>query len=243
MSMFNRLKSTVGRKALMAVSGIALMLFLIVHLAGNLTLFFGHGELFNSYAYHLESLPPVVYTAEFFLAAIFIYHIVTAIQIQLGGSDARGSRYEVVATKGGPSKQTLASKSMIYTGIAIGVFLPLHIVMFKFNWFHPHGIAKLHGSEVKDLYATVVNHFKAPGWTFGYVAVMLFLGFHLRHGFWSSLQSLGAMNPKISPLVHAGGLIFAALMAGAFLVLPVFIYINADGLLNAASAAVAGGVR
>lgn len=234
MSICNRLKSTVGRKLLMALSGIALMLFLCVHLAGNLTLFFGHGELFNSYAYHLESLPPVVYTAEFFLTAIFLYHIVTAIQIQLGGGEARGSRYAVVASKGGPSKQTIASRSMIITGVVLLIFIPIHIVMFKFNWFHPHGVAKLHGEEVKDLYGTVVAHFKQPVWTLIYVAVMLFLGFHLRHGFWSSLQSLGAMNPKISPLIYAGGLIFAALMAGGFLILPVFIFLKCGGCCGGA---------
>ena len=224
MSICNRLKSTVGRKLLMAASGIALMLFLIVHLAGNLTLFFGHGELFNSYAAHLEGLPPIVYASEISLLAIILYHIVTAIQIQLGKLDARGSRYEVVASKGGPSKQTVASRSMIITGLVLLAFIPIHIVMFKFNWFHPHGVAKLHGEDVKDLYGTVVAAFKQPGWAFGYAGVMVFLGFHLRHGFWSALQSLGAMNPKCSPVIYAGGIIFALLMAGGFLVLPIFIY-------------------
>lgn len=223
MSMFNRLKSTVGRKALMALSGIALMLFLIVHLAGNLTLFVSP-ELFNSYAHHLESLTLVVYGAEAGLLAIVVYHVVTAIQIQLGKNDARGSKYAVVATKGGPSKQTLASRSMIVTGIVLLVFIPLHVWMFKFNWGDGHALTELHGAKIKDLYATVAAHFKSPGWTFGYVAVMLLLGMHLRHGFWSSLQSLGAMSPKCSPLIYAGGLIFAALMAGGFLILPIYIF-------------------
>lgn len=212
----------------MAVSGIALMLFLIVHLCGNLTLFVSP-DLFNSYAHHLESLTGVVYAAEFGLAAIFLYHIVTAIQIQLGGGEARGGRYAVTASKGGPSRQTVASRSMIITGLVLLVFIPVHVLMFKFNWFQGHAMTELHGREVKDLYGTVASYFKQPLWTVTYVAVMLFLGFHLRHGFWSSLQSLGAMSPKCSPLIYAGGVVFAALMAGGFLVLPLYMFFTCGG--------------
>ncbi len=218
----------------MAASGIALILFLVVHLAGNLTLFVGNGELFNSYAAHLEGLPVIVYAAEAGLLAIVIYHIVTAIQIQFGKFDARGSRYEVVASKGGPSKQTLSSRSMIITGLVLLVFIPVHVVMFKFNWFQPHGTTQLHGETVKDLYGTVVAHFKHPGWVWFYESVLLLLGLHLRHGFWSSLQSLGAMNPKCSPLVYAGGLVFAALMAGGFMLLPVYILLKCGGCCGGA---------
>lgn len=231
--MSNRLKSTVGRKLLMALSGIALMLFLIVHLAGNLTLFVSPG-LFNSYAHHLESLTLLVYGAEAGLLVIVVYHVVTAIQIQLEKNRARGGRYEVIASKGGPSKQTIASRSMIVTGLVLLAFIPLHVWMFKFNWGDAHATTELHGQQIKDLYATVAAHFKTPGWTFGYVAVMLLLGFHLRHGFWSSLQSLGAMNPKCSPLVYAGGLVFAALMAGGFLVLPLYVFFKCGGCCGGA---------
>jgi succinate dehydrogenase / fumarate reductase cytochrome b subunit len=233
MSTYKRLKSSVGRKVLMALSGIALMLFLIVHLGGNLTLFVSP-ELFNSYAYHLESLGPLLYVAEAGLLVIVVYHIVTAIQIQLEKRRARGGSYAVTASKGGPSKQSLASRSMIITGLVLLAFIPIHVVMFKFNWFQPHGTTQMHGETVKDLYGTVAAHFKQPGWVLAYVAVMLFLGFHLRHGFWSSLQSLGAMNPKCSPLIYCGGLLFAALMAGGFLILPIYIFLKCGGCCGGA---------
>lgn len=213
----------------MALSGIALMAFIVVHLAGNLTLF-GNGELFNQYAHKLEGLGPLLWVAEAGLLAIFLYHVITAIQIQLGKRAARGGSYAVTASKGGPSKQTIASRSMIITGLVLLVFVPLHVWMFKFNWGNPHPVTEISGEKMNDLYATVAEHFKNPAWVLGYVAVMLFLGLHLRHGFWSSLQSLGAMNPKCSPLIYAGGLIFAALMAGGFLILPVYIYLKSCGL-------------
>lgn len=229
MSTCDRLKSTVGRKALMAVSGIALMAFLIVHLGGNLTLFVGKGELFNSYAHHLEALGPLLYVAEAGLLAIFIFHIVSAIQIQLGKREARGSRYAVTATKGGPSKQNLASRTMILTGVVLLAFIPVHIWMFKFNRGVPFVFNEVHGTQIKDLYGAVANEFRCATTTWTYVAVMLFLGFHLRHGFWSALQSLGAMKPKLSPLIYAAGLLFAALMAGGFLLMPIYMHYVAAG--------------
>lgn len=208
----------------MALSGLALLGFLLVHLGGNLTLFVPGGKLFNSYAYHLESVGPLLYVAEFVLAAIFLGHVALAIGIQFGKREARQDRYAVTATKGGPSRQTTASKSMIYTGLVLLVFIPVHIWMFKYNYGHGHPMVEQHGREVKDLFATVVKEFQKPAVVWSYVAVMLFLGFHLRHGFWSALQSLGALRPKCTGLVYAAGLVFAILMAGGFLILPLYVH-------------------
>lgn len=214
-------KSTVGKKVVMSVSGILLMLFLIVHLGGNLTLFISP-ELFNSYAHHLEALGPLLYVAEAGLLAIFLFHVISAFLVYGEKRSARTDRYAVTATKGGPSKMTVASKSMIYTGILLLLFIPVHIWMFKFNAGNPHPTTDLHGQEVKDLYQVVLTAFQNPAVAWGYAAVMFLLGFHLRHGFWSSLQSLGAMNPKLSPLIYTVGLVFALLLAGGFLLLPLY---------------------
>lgn len=242
MSTLKHLRSSVGRKAVLALSGMALMAFLIVHLGGNLTLLAGGGNLFNSYAHHLEALGPLLYLMEFGLIAIFLFHICLALGVQLEKWRAREDRYAVVATKGGPSKQTLASRSMIVTGVMLLVFVPLHVWMFKYNFGHGHPLTHLEGMKepVKDLYITVVQAFASPVVAWGYAGVMFFLGFHLRHGFWSSLQSLGAMKPKLSPLIYTAGLGFAVLMAGGFLLLPVWIHFNAPSLLAAATAVTGG---
>ncbi len=222
------LRSTVGKKVIMAVSGIFLMLFLIVHLGGNLTMFAG-SDLFNSYAHHLEGLGPLLWVAEAGLLAIFLFHVISAFQVVAEKKRARTDRYAVTASKGGPSKVTAASKSMIYTGIILLLFIPAHIWMFKFNGGEPHPVTEVHGTEMKDLYASVAEAFANPVVAFGYAAVMFLLGMHLRHGFWSSLQSLGAMAPKCSPLIYTVGFIFALLLAGGFLVLPLYFYFTQIG--------------
>jgi succinate dehydrogenase / fumarate reductase, cytochrome b subunit len=226
MSQAKPLKSTIGRKVVMAVSGIFLMLFLIVHLGGNLTMFVS-AELFNSYAHHLESLGPLLYVAEAGLLAIFLFHVVTAFQVYAEKRHARPDHYAVTASKGGASKTTIASKSMIYTGIILLIFIPVHIWMFKFNAGKEFSYNEVHGTQIKDLYAVVVEAFKNPAIAFGYAGVMLLLGMHLRHGFWSSLQSLGAMSPKCSPIIYAGGLVFALALAGGFLILPLYFFFSA----------------
>ncbi len=219
------LKSTIGRKVVMGVSGIFLMLFLIVHLGGNLTMFVS-AEMFNSYAHHLESLGPLLYVAEAGLLAIFLFHVITAFQVHAEKKRARPDGYAVTKSKGGNSRMTVASKSMIYTGIILLLFIPAHIWMFKFNAGVPHPTTELHGAEVKDLYTTVANAFANPVIAFGYAGVMFLLGLHLRHGFWSALQSLGALCPRASKAIYCGGFIFALLVAGGFFVLPIYFFIT-----------------
>lgn len=216
-------KSTIGRKVIMAISGICLMLFIVVHLGGNLTLFVSP-ELFNNYAHKLESLGPLLYVAEAGLLAIFLFHVITAFLVHAEKKRARPDRYDVVASKGGPSKSTVASRSMIYTGIILLLFIPAHIWMFKFNAGQPFEYSQVDDAKVKDLYSVVATAFKNPYIAFGYAAVMLLLGMHLRHGFWSALQSLGAMCPRGSAFIYTAGLVFAVLMAGGFLVLPLWFY-------------------
>jgi succinate dehydrogenase / fumarate reductase, cytochrome b subunit len=226
-------QSTIGKKVVMAISGIALMLFLIVHLAGNLTLFIPDGgDIFNAYAHKLESLGLLLYVAEAGLLAVFLFHVIAAIQVHLSKKRARNSRYATQASKGGPSKMTVASRSMIITGIVLFIFIPLHIWMFKFNAGTPHPTTMVGEKEMKDLYTVVVEAFMNPGITFFYTAVMLLLGLHMRHGFWSALQSLGAMKPRYLPAIYAAGLTFAILLAGGFLVIPLYFFFNGEALLQ-----------
>lgn len=229
----------------MAVSGIALMLFLVAHLGGNLTLFAcDGGALFNSYAHHLESLGPLLYVAEAGLLAIFLLHVVSAFGVYAGKLRARPDAYAVEDSKGGPSRKTLASRSMIVTGVLLLAFVPLHVWMFKFNQGRGFTTVDLHGQPVKDLYLVVLYAFKEPAKAWAYAGIMFLLGFHLRHGFWSSLQSLGAMSPRLSPVFYGAGLLFALLMAGGFVALPLYLlYFGPDPatLRAAADAAVQAG--
>jgi succinate dehydrogenase / fumarate reductase cytochrome b subunit len=224
MSSFQHYGSTVARKFLTGLSGVLLIAFLCVHLGGNLTLLVGP-DLFNSYTHHLESLGLLLYLAEIGLIVIFLAHIVTALDVQLKKRTARPVGYAMVDSKGGPSRKTLSSRTMIVTGLTLLVYLPVHVWMFKYNAGRPSPMTMLDGREVRDLYAIVLTAFKQPLIAWAYALVMLFLGFHLRHGFWSAFQSLGALSPRLTPVFFALGVVVAILLAGGFVVLPLwFLY-------------------
>jgi len=223
MSEFKFYASTVGRKFITGLAGILLVGFLVVHLGGNLTMLVG-GGLFNNYTHHLESLGVLLYIVEIILLGIFVVHIVTALLMQLEKRRARPKGYAVNASKGGPSRKTLASRSMIVTGLVLLVFLPVHIWMFKFNQGRPSPSVMHDGKEIRDLYSIVVAAFQHPAIAWGYAGVMFLLGFHLRHGFWSALQSMGALNRRLLPVVYALGLVVAILLAGGFILLPLWIH-------------------
>jgi succinate dehydrogenase / fumarate reductase cytochrome b subunit len=218
------LKSSVGRKLVNGVTGAALILFIIVHLGGNLTMFVGP-DLFNRYAHHLESVGPLLWVAEIILAGFFLFHIISGVSVWLEGRRARRAGYAVESSKQGPSRKTLASRSMILTGIVLAVFLPIHVWTMKFNAGQPFTHVDVHGKEMKNLFAVVETAFKQEVVVALYVLVMLLLGFHLRHGFWSVVQTLGLLKPRWSAGIYAGALAFALLVAGGFIVLPVWIYL------------------
>lgn len=223
MSAFKFYSSTVGRKFITGLTGALLVGFLLVHLGGNLTMLVGAG-LFNTYTHHLESLGILLYAVEIVLLLIFAAHIVTALGVQLEKRRARPQGYAVNASKGGPSRKTLASRSMIITGLVLFVFLPVHVWMFKYNQGRPSPSMIHDGKELRDLYSIVVTAFRNPAIAWGYATVMFLLGFHLRHGFWSALQSLGALNRRCLPVVYGLGLLVALLLASGFILLPLWLH-------------------
>lgn len=225
------LSSSLGKKYLMAVSGLSIVGFLVVHLLGNLLLYSSDGTAFNTYAKGLHDLGPLLYVAEIGLIGIFGLHIVLAFMLTSKNKGARGSKYAGgQKSKGGPSYYSAASRNMIITGMVILVFLVTHVMHFKYGLFSSEAIAAkttMIGDESSmDLYARVVEAFKDPKWVVFYVAVMTFVGAHMRHGFWSAFQSLGALNHRLEKPAVALGLIVAIVMAGGFLGIPVYIFLT-----------------
>lgn len=224
--------SSVGRKFLMAASGICLILFVTIHLAGNLSLYLPEGSAFNAYAAKLEHLSGLLYVAEAGLAAVFLLHFVTAIQVTLANRRARGQPYaRGLKSKGGESKANVSSRYMIVSGLILLAFLVFHLWQFKFGPSEEAGyVAKLEGEDVRDLYRLVVEVFQRPLNVALYVGVMLFLGLHVRHGFWSAFQSLGATNPRYSKPLYAVGVAVAVLLAAGFLFIPLWVYFDVLGV-------------
>jgi succinate dehydrogenase / fumarate reductase cytochrome b subunit len=209
------LTSSVGRKVLMALTGLLLIGFLIYHLAGNL-LVFSSAQAFNEHSHELIA-NPLIYIAEIALLALFVAHFVSGILVTLNNRAARPQGYVYKERAGHNSHKSISSATMIWTGIVVLVFVPLHIFTFKFGPYY----ASATDPKVRDLYRLVIEDFQKPWLVAWYVVAMLVIGFHLWHGFGSAFESLGIAYRK--PLRRFGQLL-AIVLAGGFLIIPVVIY-------------------
>lgn len=224
----NVLHTSVGRKLLTGITGIFLTLFLVAHLVGNLSLFApDSGETFNKYAHFLHELGPLLWLAEIILIFLFLAHAYIGISIYLRKKKARPEDYKYYKSQGGPSKQNAASKTMIYTGTIILIFVILHVLHFKYQAFSPETyMAEYDGETIRDLTRHVEVAFTNVWVMLAYTAVMIMVGFHLKHGVWSAFISLGAGNPKRTAMLYTAGTIIAILLAVGFLFIPIYIYFN-----------------
>jgi succinate dehydrogenase / fumarate reductase cytochrome b subunit len=225
--------SSVGRKLVMALTGIALIAFLVEHILGNLLLLESNGTDFNLYANRMESFGLFLTVAELGLLGVFLLHIFLAFRVKASHLGARPEKYRMQKSKGGPSLSNLSSRNMIVTGIVLLGFLILHLWQFRFGPKEAAGyVTEIKGEQVWDIYRVVKETFSNPAYVAIYVGTMLFLGFHLRHGFWSAFQSLGAMNARLTRPFYLFGVVFAILMAAGFLLIPLWIYFDFGGALK-----------
>ena len=218
--------TTVGKKIFAALTGLALIGFLISHLIGNLILFHPNPDYYNLYSHKLVSLGPVIWVIELILLAFFLLHIVTGTWVTLTNRAARGrDAYEVTASAGRPSRKSPSSRSMIISGIIIAVFVVVHLLNFKFGDI-PETDMMMGGQLVStlDFHAMTVVAFNKPLLVAFYVFSMIWIFLHLRHGFWSAFQSLGALNPRFTWGVYALGGAIAALLALGYIAIPVYIF-------------------
>jgi succinate dehydrogenase / fumarate reductase cytochrome b subunit len=217
--------TTVAKKFIMALSGLALVGFVITHLLGNLTLYSRSDEPFNAYALKLHSFGMLLVAAEVGLLFLFLLHIFFALVAKKSHWSARNVGYRVWRSKGGGTPSNLSSRNMIISGLALLAFVALHVWQFRFGPGVPEGYtAQIHGEEARDLHRLIVETFKNPAWVGFYVAMMIFLGLHLRHGFWSAFQSLGATRKDFTLKLRALGLVLSLILAVGFLFIPIFIY-------------------
>ncbi len=217
--------SSVGKKILMGLTGLGLCIFVLEHMVGNLLLLLKNSEPFNEYAHFLLSFGELLYVAEAGLIACFLIHIVSGVFVALDKRTARPVAYHKETDAGGASRKTISSVSMIYTGTILFIFLILHIATFKYGPGVAEGyVVQINGENARDLYRLVYEVFSSGFYVFGYVAVMILLGSHLSHGFWSAFQSLGINHPRYTPIIYAIGILFAIAMALGFLILPIWIY-------------------
>ena len=214
---------------LTGITGLALVLFVIVHMLGNLTYLQG-GEAYNVYAHKLASYGIFLYILEVGLVAFFAIHAYIGISIYLRKRRARGGRYAQYKSSGSPSRLTWSSRSMIFTGVALLAFLVLHIIHFKFGPGVAEGyVTTVEGEEIRDLRRLMTEQFRLPIYAFGYPLVILLLGFHLRHGFWSAFQSLSLTSPKLSRTLYPLGAVLGLIVGLGFVIVPLWIYFSQFG--------------
>jgi succinate dehydrogenase / fumarate reductase cytochrome b subunit len=212
--------SSIGRKQLIATSGLLLCGFLVAHLLGNFTLFIGP-DAFNLYAHKLMSLGALIYLAEAGLAAIFLLHFGLAVKLTMENKAARGQKYYLKTRTG--RGETILSATMPYTGLVLLVFLILHLIQFKFG---PMYYTQVDGVTMRDLYRTVVEYFQSPLNTAWYVLAMVAAAMHTAHGFQSAFQTFGWNHPAWMPKVRTLGILYAVLVAGGFAAISIFLHVK-----------------
>jgi len=203
--------SSIGRKLLMALTGLFLCSFLVVHLLGNILILKGDGgHAFNEYSTFM-STNPLIRTIEIGLFAGFAIHIVVGVRLWLANRRVRTMKYSVNASaETSPS----ASRITFVTGSIVFIFLVIHLRTF----FVPSRF----GSEPLSMYELVRNAFASPIYSIFYVIAFVFLAYHLRHGFQSAFQTFGLRGKKYEPLIEAGGFIFWFVIPLGFSIIPLF---------------------
>jgi len=219
-SLLQAATSQVGRKLLTGLTGIFLLLFVIFHLGGNLAIF-GEPDAMNRYSLILHNFGPLLWIARIGLLVVFTIHAWIGISIWWNKRKARPQKYLVYSSKGGPSRQSLSSRSMAFTGVVLLIFVVFHINTFALG---DTATVTIDGQQTHDIKSLVLETFQNPFYAFGYAFVMLLLGAHLGHGIWSAFTSLTVKSKKVSAMIYSVGVVFAILLAVGFLFIPIYIY-------------------
>ena len=204
-------QSTVGKKAVMAVTGFILFGFIVGHLLGNLQIFLPP-EKINHYSATLKSLPALLWGARITLLIAVTLHIWSSFQLWLLQRAARPVGY----VKKANVNSTYASRTMIWSGPIILAFLIFHLLHFTFGAVHPGGPFDEH-----NVYNNVVTGFQVWPVSLFYIIAMIMLCYHLYHGLWSMFQSLGFSHPVYTPWLQRFAKLFAILIAAGNISIPV----------------------
>jgi succinate dehydrogenase / fumarate reductase cytochrome b subunit len=202
-------QTTIGKKAVMAVTGILLFGFLLGHMAGNLQFFLGPEKL-NTYAENLHHLGPILWAIRLGLLAMALLHIASSISLARTQRLARPVGYAKRANVG----SNYASRTMYWSGPIVLAFIIYHLLHFTVGTVHPDF------RELKP-YENVVAGFSNPVVSIAYIVSMLLLGMHLYHGLWSMFQTLGAAHPRYTPKLKAFAKLFTVIVVLGFIAVPI----------------------
>jgi len=211
------LNSSVGRKILMSITGQLLIIFVLIHLVGNSTIFFGPNGI-NAYAKHLHDLPPLVWAFRAFMLAAVGVHILYGVTLTLENWKANPTVYAVKRQL----KATFASENMIWTGALLAAFIIYHLLQFTIK-ATPDIVEGLDALNRIDVYRMVVTSFGHALISVTYAVAMVMLFLHLSHGIPSFLQTMGWNSEKTIPFFGTAGKVIAAFLMVAYISIPAII--------------------
>jgi succinate dehydrogenase / fumarate reductase, cytochrome b subunit len=219
------LTSSIGQKLIMALTGLFLILFLIIHLIGNLQLVMqDQGQAFNVYAYFMTH-NLLIKTISWGLYFFILLHTIQGLLLAFKNRKARGKVRYAINTN---SNLNPASKHMALLGSLIFVFLCIHMGDFWFQMKFTNNLSMVEYAgisyPVKDLYSKVMVTFKQPWFVGLYVFSMVVLALHLWHGFQSAFQTLGINHKKYTPVIKTIGVVYSILVPLGFAIIPLVLY-------------------
>ncbi len=202
--------TSIGKKMMMAVTGLCFCGFLVAHLLGNMTIY-GGGEAFNAYAEKLHALGGILTLAEFGMLFFAVVHVATGLLLFYQNWKARPVSYAVKHNAGG---QNIGSATIPYTGILVLIFVVFHLLNFSFV-----------DKTETTIFQIVSRAFSNPLYVVAYILAMIVVALHIRHGFWSAFQTIGANHPKYMPLIRGFSVLFGVIVGIGFGSLPIYISI------------------
>ena len=212
--------SSVGTKIAIGLTGVLLFLYLLIHIAGNLIVFFGPAA-FNTYAFTLES-NPLLPLVELVLLSWFVIHIYKTVRMYLGNQSTRPVAYAKKKSAGHTTRKTFASSTMIVSGLWLLAFLVIHVKAFHDGWGNEYEWP----AGGRDLYRQEMETFQNPLMVGFYVISMIVVGSHLWHGISSAFQSLGLDKPAWTRFILPAGKVIAVLIAGGFIVIALWAHFS-----------------
>ncbi len=214
-------QATVGKKVLMAITGLSIIGFLVIHLIGNLQIFAGQEQL-NKYAETLQSMGALKWGFRSVIALFFVVHIWKGVVLWLENKKARPVSY----TKENTLEATFSSKTMIYTGIMILLFVAYHISHFTLLDCHPEyeNLPLVDGRF--DVYSMVILGFSEPLISAIYIAAIAMMSLHLSHATASFFQTFGIVNPNSLKILKKISTIFAILIFLGYVSMPIAVLMN-----------------
>jgi succinate dehydrogenase / fumarate reductase cytochrome b subunit len=218
--MMNFIRSSVGKKYLMGLSGLIWAGFIFGHMAGNMLILVSP-EAFNIYGHTIVSNKLLLYSTEILLVLAIVTHVACAIALTIGNRRAKAKH--TAQNSSAEKKAMLGSRWMAAQGSLILVFIITHLITFKYG---PYYETTIGGVVMRDLARLLDEVFHQPGYVAWYVVALLVLSFHLKHGFGSLFQSFGLLHPAYQKPIQKASWVYALVVVGGFLSQPLYVFLK-----------------